>query len=304
KVVKKAAPKKVAKKVAQKVVPKAAPKKIIKKVAAKKATPTKVAKKVAVKKSIAKVEKKIAAPKKVAAKTVGPKKPAKNVAAKKAAPKKVEAKGALKKSSKKEKVIIEQENEDELDLADTSKSIKPEDVIDVVIDSAAVESDAKKVKKRTNEQVVKESITDEILALSEDFGIHDILSSIKTMDFFSTESGECLEKGCENPETTMGYCRYHYIKNWMEVKKKQGILEEGKLHSLIQELVEKFPVKNLEAILNDLVDDKTFFKVLQELNIEGGGPGTEDGQDENFDDDDSDFAFEAKGGSKPSFNEE
>jgi hypothetical protein len=44
-------------------------------------------------------------------------------------------------------------------------------------------------------------------------------------------------------------------------------LKEGKLQEYIEELISKYPPKFMEAIMNDLSDDKEFYKVLHELNI-------------------------------------
>lgn len=188
------------------------------------------------------------------------------------------------------------------DFDDEGGSLNPDDVLDVSFDEGDL--DLEEVETDDSETKLKESLTEEILALSEDFSLRDILDSFKTLDFFKGESSECMEKGCENPETTMGYCRYHYIKNWTDIKRKQGILQEGKLQALMGELVERFPVKNLEAILNDLADDKTFYRVLQELNIETGNENFDEAADDAFDEDDFDFAYEAKAVIRGDFEEE
>jgi len=132
--------------------------------------------------------------------------------------------------------------------------------------------------------------------LSEDHSLKDIFDAIQSVSFFVSSSDECSERGCENPATTLGYCRYHYIVNWKSIKRKQAILEEGKLQQFIEELVDKYPAKFIENILGDLDDEKTFVSVLKELNIEA---------DESFDDvddldgeDDQDMAYETKGSVK------
>ena len=120
------------------------------------------------------------------------------------------------------------------------------------------------------------------------------------MDFFLSDNDECIEKSCDNIATTSGFCRFHYIKNWKEVKRKQSILNEGKLQDYIEDLVAKYPLHHIEQILSDLVDEKTFFGILKEMNIEV------DGELDNFDelegDDDQDIAYETKTNPK-SFDE-
>ena len=149
-----------------------------------------------------------------------------------------------------------------------------------------------------------EELTSEVVSLSDEYSLRDILGSIKTMEFFVAKVDECLEKGCDNPATTLGYCRLHYIKNWKDIKRKQSILAEGKLQLFIEELVEKYPLKHIESIISDLADEKTFFKVLQDLNIVSEGDELYDEMNDDEIDDDQDIAFETKVTSKPSFNDD
>ena len=52
-----------------------------------------------------------------------------------------------------------------------------------------------------------------------------------------------------------------------EIKRKREILNEGKLQDLIEELIGKFPKAYIEALALDLRDDKSFSKILNELDI-------------------------------------
>ena len=113
------------------------------------------------------------------------------------------------------------------------------------------------------------------------------------LDFFRNFSDECREKNCENPATTLGYCRLHYISNWKTIKKNEAILKEGKLQDFIEDLVKKYPVKEIEGVVNDLSDEKTFFKVLKDLDIDSGDEASEF-IDDDLSDDDQDIAFETK----------
>lgn len=80
----------------------------------------------------------------------------------------------------------------------------------------------------------------------------------------------CREVACELIATTNGYCRLHYIKNWKKVKRKELILKERKLNRYIEELVSKYPDKYIEAIRQDLADEKSFAKVISDLELEEG----------------------------------
>ncbi len=152
---------------------------------------------------------------------------------------------------------------------------------------------AKKKGKKVIEEEIRDHLAEEILSLSEDYQVEDVLGAIRSMDFFKADNLDCMERGCDNPATTAGHCRFHYIKNWKDIKKKQVILEDGRLQKLIEELIGKYPFKYIEAILNDLSDEKSFGVVLKELNIDTMG---DDALDEVSDEDmdDEDIAFETK----------
>jgi hypothetical protein len=86
------------------------------------------------------------------------------------------------------------------------------------------------------------------------------------------EMGEtvCREVACEGLSTSGGYCRLHYIKNWKKIKRKETILREKKLNQYIEELVAKYPDKYIEAIRQDLANDKDFAKVIYDLDLDEG----------------------------------
>ncbi len=86
------------------------------------------------------------------------------------------------------------------------------------------------------------------------------------------EMGEtvCREVACEGLSTSGGYCRLHYIKNWKKIKRKELILREKKLNQYIEELVAKYPDKYIEAIRQDLANDKDFAKVIYDLDLDEG----------------------------------
>lgn len=238
-------------------------KKVTKKVT-KKATAKKVTKK-----TIKKVETSDAA---IAKKTIAKKAVSKNI-----------TKDNLVKESASEKVV----NAPKDKIIDTDETI--------VVDSADFTEEAKGPA-----EIVKEVLSEEVLSLAEDFALTDIFKSIQDLEFFRSKTDECLENGCDNPDTTLGYCRFHYIKNWEVIKKKQDILKSGKLQSLIADLLKTYPIKLLETVLNDLTDDKSFYNVLRGMNIdvaeeEEFEDASTASEDELGEDDDQDIAFETKG---------
>ena len=147
-----------------------------------------------------------------------------------------------------------------------------------------------KQAKKYNSAVLADlegKIADEIAELREHFNWKEITEAIGTMDFFiDAKNDECIEKGCDNIRTTQSYCRLHYLKNWKGIQKKRDILKDGKLQEYIEELISKYPVKYIEALLSDLSDDKEFYKVLNELNITSEFDFEEDEFENAVDDDD------------------
>ncbi|MBY0516839.1 MAG: hypothetical protein K2P81_08030 [Bacteriovoracaceae bacterium] len=138
-------------------------------------------------------------------------------------------------------------------------------------------------------------IADEIAELREHFAWKDIVGAIGTLDFFvDPKDDSCVEKGCDNIRTTQSWCRLHYLKNWKGIQTKKEILSEGKLQEYIEELISKYPAKYIEAITNDLSDDKEFYKVLNELNITNDFDfEEEDFEQDNDDDSGDDIGIEA-----------
>ncbi len=155
-------------------------------------------------------------------------------------------------------------------------------------------------KKKTAAQLLLEAKEILQLPLSEvkkDLGLKEIFESMKSLEVFDSKSDECLEKDCDNLATTNGFCRLHYIKNWGEIKNREEIILNGRLNDVIFLVFSKIPLKFISDVLDDIQDDKSFYKVLKELNIDTKGDGFEDGEEEDFDDE-RDIAYETKGSIK------
>ncbi|MBC7537853.1 MAG: hypothetical protein H7281_03475 [Bacteriovorax sp.] len=238
------------------------------------------------------------------AKKVVPEKPAKKLTKK-------EEKELLKAKGKKGGSSFEEEQEEE-----ANKKPREEDEGDDDFETGApkkvkmtfdedIEEEIIPVRKKNKSGLdddIKENLAEEILALAEDFSIDEVFASIRSMELFKIDTDECVVRGCDNPSTTSGYCRYHYIKLWKDVKKKELILSEGRLAKIIEELVRKYPMKYIETIIHDLADDKAFNHVLKDLDIETDENEIDAFDDEEALDDDQDIAFETKV-VKPSFDD-
>ncbi len=227
------------------------------------------------------VKKKIPTKKKVAKKAVKVKK----------APAKIKAKPVKKKPQPAPKKVVEKKIK-----------VKPEKIEKVVKVKVVQVKEVKEKppKKKTAAQLLMEAKEILQLPLSEvtkDLGLNEIFESMKSLEVFDSKSDECLEKDCDNLSTTAGFCRLHYIKNWSEIKNREEIIINGKLNDIILLVFSKIPLKFISDVLDDLQDDKSFYKTLKELNIDTKGEGFEEGDEEDFDDE-RDIAYETKGSIK------
>ncbi|OFZ54446.1 MAG: hypothetical protein A2428_01695 [Bdellovibrionales bacterium RIFOXYC1_FULL_54_43] len=99
--------------------------------------------------------------------------------------------------------------------------------------------------------------------------VYSIKGRTESAGIRALDNGDvCREVACEGLATAAGYCRLHYIKNWKKVKRKELILKEKKLNQYIEELVAKYPDKYIEAIRQDLANDKDFAKVIYDLDLD------------------------------------
>lgn len=191
------------------------------------------------------------------------KKVAKKAAAKKVAKKAASPKGASKVAKAEKKVAKSTTSEKAVKKAAPKKA-----------------APAKKSKK-TKELSAAEKV-EQIRAASKaatELGASEGLSAQAR----AAASTLCREVACENDSNSAGYCRLHYIKNWKKVKRKELILKEKKLNRYIEELVAKYPDKYLEAIREDLANDKAFNKVVSDLSLDETAEDEFDGDNESID---------------------
>lgn len=73
----------------------------------------------------------------------------------------------------------------------------------------------------------------------------------------------CKEPGCHNAQTTSGYCRLHYLKNWKKIKHKQQRKSADRLNRYVESIVKQHPDHYLEVIKEDL-RSKNFEKLVED----------------------------------------
>ena len=62
----------------------------------------------------------------------------------------------------------------------------------------------------------------------------------------------CGEDECRNQQTTMGYCRLHYLKNWRKIREKQKKKAATNLNKYVDHIMQKHPDNYVETIKHDL----------------------------------------------------
>ena len=75
----------------------------------------------------------------------------------------------------------------------------------------------------------------------------------------------CLEENCDQNATTGGYCRYHYLSLWEQIKTKNKILSENTIKQHINQIVKKYSPQVLDHMVRDLSNEKDFSSALSEM---------------------------------------
>lgn len=65
----------------------------------------------------------------------------------------------------------------------------------------------------------------------------------------------CKEAGCKNAQTTKGYCRLHYLKNWKELKSEAQKKAAKRLNNYIEGICRKNPDGYVDSIRKDIRSD-------------------------------------------------
>lgn len=75
----------------------------------------------------------------------------------------------------------------------------------------------------------------------------------------------CREKDCKNEQTTMGFCRLHYLKNWKKVREKQRKKATQSLNKYVEYMMKKHPDDFIENIKGDLRHAGRFQKKAEQF---------------------------------------
>ncbi len=78
----------------------------------------------------------------------------------------------------------------------------------------------------------------------------------------------CKEEDCKNQQTTIGYCRLHYLKNWRKIREKQKKKAAENLNKYVEHIMRKHPDNYVEAIKHDLSNSSRFQRRADEFSAE------------------------------------
>lgn len=179
--------------------------------------------------------------------------------------KKLKGKEAKELKLKGKKGKIEETDEEEFGSSPKGRSEDDEDEDDDLF----TEKKSGKIKLGAGERLTKDADleTKKMFNLADYFKWSEIQQQLENLEFFLPKDDACMQRHCENIRTSGAYCRLHYIANWKLMQQKKELFKEGKLQTLIEDFVTKYPANFINAILNDLDSDREFHRVLTELNI-------------------------------------
>ncbi|MDO8527134.1 MAG: hypothetical protein Q7T03_05530 [Deltaproteobacteria bacterium] len=73
----------------------------------------------------------------------------------------------------------------------------------------------------------------------------------------------CKEKGCHNSQTTDGFCRLHYLRNWKKIQTEKRKKAAKNLNRYVESILQRHPDRYVEEIKKE-IRSKDFGKRVDE----------------------------------------
>jgi len=83
--------------------------------------------------------------------------------------------------------------------------------------------------------------------------------------FMSPKIKLCKETGCSNQQTTAGYCRLHYLKNWKRIRNEKQRKAAKNLNKYIENIVRSNPDRAVDSLKGNLRDEGTMERSMDEV---------------------------------------
>jgi len=75
----------------------------------------------------------------------------------------------------------------------------------------------------------------------------------------------CKEIGCNNQQTTSGFCRLHYLKNWKKIQADKKRKAAKNLNKYIESIVRSNPDRATDTLKGNLRDESSFEKSMDDI---------------------------------------
>lgn len=79
----------------------------------------------------------------------------------------------------------------------------------------------------------------------------------------------CKDTDCKNEQTTLGYCRLHYLRNWKKIQEKQRKKAATTLNKYVDHIMKKHPDNFVDTIKHDLRHQSRFQSFADEFSSDG-----------------------------------
>jgi len=75
----------------------------------------------------------------------------------------------------------------------------------------------------------------------------------------------CKEPGCNNQQTTAGFCRLHYLKNWKKIRAEKQRKAAKSLNKYIENIVRSNPDRAVDSLKGNLRDEISLEKSMEDV---------------------------------------
>lgn len=75
----------------------------------------------------------------------------------------------------------------------------------------------------------------------------------------------CKQDGCSNQQTTAGYCRLHYLKNWKQIRTEKKRKAAKNLNKYIDNILRNNPDKAANSLKENLRDEGTLERSMEDI---------------------------------------
>lgn len=75
----------------------------------------------------------------------------------------------------------------------------------------------------------------------------------------------CKEEDCSNQQTTAGFCRLHYLKNWKKIRTEKKKKVSKGIERYVQSVLRKDPDRASVQIRKGLREDKGLTRAVDEM---------------------------------------